>query len=1024
MRITLLAIFFCMFGLLAKSQSIKGRLIDAKNEPLIGATVFLESTKQGAQTDLNGNYVINDVKPGKYKVRFQYVGLKTEYKTIELAANQTLVLNMTLKDDPKNLDEAVVVGYGTQKRREVTTAVSKISNKDLNDLPVQSFEQAMVGKLAGVNITQGSGLAGSPSIVRIRGISSITAGGDPLYVIDGIPISQDYSAFGNSGGANFNPLATINPNDIESVEVLKDAAATSIYGSRGANGVIMITTRRAEKGKMRVNFSTQVGLSTPTAKPRLVSKDEWLNLFEEAWINDGNTGKPDLKKYGVAMTWDEAKNSTANTDWVKEMTQVGVKTINDLSISKGWDKLSIYSSLSYSKNETFIRGNSYERLGGRINLDYKITKNLKMILNTSISNGLNYRVFSGWSGGYGAALSSALPFYPVKNPDGSYFLFNSTDGGNNRTNPVMALDLYRWKTREIRTINNLAFEYNITKNLKARVQGNYDYQSVGDDVFIPAELRKASFGGIDTGIAERVARYTVNYNYMGQLSYHHEFNKLNKVDLVGGYEYQASNTNQFFIFQNDAKGLIKNNDVPQNGVKGYSFITPWNFERFFGRLNYNLWDRYFFQASISVDGSSRFGRNYRYGFFPAVSAGWIISEEAFLRGNKAISFLKLRASYGKAGNSDFSSNARFGFFTPNNVISYNGGATLFPTKLENPDLRWETSLSANLGLDFGFLDDKITGSIDVYDKRTSDVIMNLTIDPSNGFSDYFDNVGGIRNHGIEFAIKYTIIQKTKFRWSMQFNIARNFNEITSTGDYTEDAVSGGTNDTRVVVGRPVGTYYLVRFSRVDPENGRPIYLDKNGNETYTWDPANRVAVGNNMPKAFGGFSNNFRYKNWDLSLLFAYQIGGNIYDASAKRQLGVMSFWNVRDEAAERWRQPGDDATFPRLTLEPSTYGLPNIWQYNTPMWLYDASFIRLRNLIIGYNVPTNAIKKFNMSNLRVAFIATNLFVLTKYPGLDPEIARDGEGDVNNSRNMQSQGTYYLNAPQERTYNFQILATF
>ncbi len=1023
MRITLLAIFVCMFGLIAKSQSIKGRLLDAKNEPLIGATVFIEGTQKGAQTDLNGNYVINDVPPGKYKIRFQFVGLKTEYKTVELTANQTLVLNMTLKDDPKSLDEAVVVGYGTQKRRELTSAVSKINNKELNDLPVQSFEQAMQGKLAGVSVTQGSGLAGSPSIIRIRGISSISAGGDPLYVIDGIPISQDYSAFGNTGGANFNPLATINPNDIESIEVLKDAAATSIYGSRGANGVIMVTTRRAEKGKMRVNFSTQVGISTPTAKPKLVGKDEWLNLFEEAWINDGNTGKPDLKKYGVAMTWDEAKNSNANTDWLKELTQVGMKTQNDLSITKGWDKFSIYGSLSYSKNETFIKGNSYERIGGRINIDYKITKKLKMQLGTSLTSGLNYRVYSGWSGGYGMALSSALPFYPIKNPDGSYFLFNNTDGGS-KTNPVMVLDLYRWKTREIRTINNIAFDYNITRNLKARVQGNYDYQNVGDDAFVPAELRKAQ-GGTDTaGIAFRRAKYTGNYNYLGQLNYHHEFNKLNKVDLVGGYERQVSNTNQFDIIENGATGLITETQPTANGVKYYTLITPWKFERVFGRINYNRWDRYFFQAAVSYDGSSRFGSNYRYGFFPAVSAGWIISEEAFLRGKKMISFLKLRGSYGRAGNSDFSSNARFGFFERNNVVSYNGQPILYPSKLENQDLRWETSWTANIGLDFGLLDDRITGSVDVYDKRTSDVIMNLTIDGSNGFSSYYDNVGGIRNHGIEFNVKSTIIQKSKFRWFVQFNIARNFNEITSTGDYTEDAVSGGTNDTRVVVGKPVGTYYLVRFSRVDPENGRPIYLDKDGKETYTWDPANRVPVGNNLPKAVGGITNNFRYKNWDLSLLFTYQIGGNIYDASAKRQLGVMSFWNSRDEVADRWRQPGDDAAFPRLTLEPSNYGLPNIWQYNTPMWLYDASFIRLRNFTLGYNIPSEVVKKFKISSLRVAFIATNVFVLTKYPGLDPEIARDGEGDVNNSRNMQSQGTYYLNAPQERTYNFQILATF
>lgn len=1023
MRIPLLAtLFLTLLITAARGQSIKGKIVDAKNEALVGATVFVEGTQKGAQTDLDGNYQIKDVSPGKYKLRFQFVGLKTEYKDVELADKQELVLNITLKDDPKKLDEAVVVGYGTQKRREVTASVAKIGNKELNDLPVQSFEQAMQGKLAGVSVTQGSGLAGSPSIIRIRGISSISAGGDPLYVIDGIPISQDYSSYGNDGGTNFNPLATINPNDIESIEVLKDAAATSIYGSRGANGVIMITTRRAEKGKLRVSYSGQVGISTPSAKPKLVGRDELLGLMEEAWINDGNTGKPVLQDFGITgITWDDAQKY--NTDWYNELTRTGVKHQHDITLSKGWDKLSIYSSLSYGHNETFIKGNQFDRVGGRINIDYQLTKKLKIQLGTSLSNGINNRVYSGWSGGYGLLMSSALPFYPIRNPDGSYFLFNNSDGSF-KTNPVMMLDLFKWETKEIRSINNLALEYQIIKGLKARVQGNYDYQNIGDDRFVPEQLQRTT-GSDTTSIAIRNAKFTSNYNYLGQLSYSYEINKLNKLDFVAGYEYQASKTTGFFLAERGASGMLTSNTANNsNASKGYITPSEWKFERVFGRVSYNRWERYLFQATFSYDGSSRFGTNYRYGFFPAASAGWIISEESFLRGNKTVSFLKLRLSYGRSGNSDFDPNARFGYFQRSDLFPYNGQTILYPTKLENRNLRWETSWTANAGIDFGFFNDRVTGTLDVYDKRTSDVIMNLTLDPSVGFGSYYDNVGSITNRGVELSIKTINVQTTNFRWSTQFNIARNFNEITSTGDYTEEAVSGGTNDTRVVVGSPVGTYYLVRFSRVDPESGRPIYLDKNGNETFTWDPVNRVAVGSILPKAVGGISNTFRYKNWDLSVLFNFQIGGNIYDASAKRQLGVMSFWNSREEIADRWQKPGDNAAFPRLTLNPQTYGLPDYWQYNTPMWLYDASFIRLRNLTLGYNIPNKYAQKIKLSSARVAFIATNVFVLTKYPGLDPEIARDGEGNINQSRNMQSQGTYYLNAPQERTYNIQITATF
>lgn len=1021
MKSTLLSIF-CFFlytGLYA--QTVKGKLTDIKSEPIIGATVFIEGTKKGAQTDVNGDYVITGLQAGKFRLKFQYVGMIAEFKTIELAAGQTVVVNVVLKEDPKKLDEVVVIGYGTQRKREITTSIAKIGQRELNDLPVQSFEQAMQGKLAGVSVTQGSGLAGSPSIIRIRGISSISAGGDPLYVVDGIPMTQDYGTFGNAGGANFNPLASINPNDIESIEVLKDAAATAIYGSRGANGVILITTRRASKGKMRVTYTGQVGFSTPTAKPKLVSRDELLNLMEEAWINDGNTGKPDLTKFGINnMTWDETKNY--NTDWYNELTQVGVKNQHDITISKGWKNVSIYSSLSYNRNETFIKGNSYDKVGGRINLDYQITKNLKMQVGSAFTNADNNRVYSGWSGGYGLLMSSALPFYPVKNTNGSYFLFNNS-AADFKTNPVMMLDLYKWTTNEMRAINNIAFDYTITKNLKARVQGNYDFQNISDNQFSPEELNKAT-GSDTTSIGVKNLRYTSNFNYLAQLSYKYELNKLNKFDFVGGFERQQSITQGYNVVERAATGFVTVTDKTDRNLKMYIVPSEWKFERYFGRVNFNSRDKYFFNLAFSYDGSSRFGDNNRYGFFPSISAGWIMNEERFLENFKQLTLLKLRASYGRSGNSDFDPNARYGFFQATSAITYNGNSTLYPTQLENPNLKWETSWTFNSGIDFGFFNDKVTGTIDFYDKRTSDVIMNLNLDPSVGFGNYYDNVGSIRNYGAEFSIRTNVLKKGKFSWNISANIARNYNEITSTGDYTEEAVSGGTNDTRVVVGMPVGTYYLVRFSRVDPETGKPIYLDKSGNETFNWSANNRVPVGSILPKAVGGFTNNFKYKNWDLSLLFVYQIGGNIYDASAKRQLGVMTFWNSRPEIADRWQKPGDIAAFPRLTLNASTYGLPDYWQYNTPMWLYDASFLRLRNLTLGYNLPSAIAQKMKLSNARVAVICTNLFVFTKYPGLDPEIARDGEGNINTSRNMQSQGTYYLNAPQERTYNIQLTATF
>jgi len=1017
------------------AQSIKGRVEDNKKEPVIGATVLIEGTKQGAITDALGAFEIKNIKPGDYKLRISGVGYVTTIREISVSTNGANVL-VSIKTDTKMLDEAVVVGYGVQRKREVTGSVGKITGKELNDMPVPSFESALQGKLAGVTVTTGSGLAGSAAIVRIRGVASISAAGDPLYVVDGIAVNQDYSSLGNGGGFNQNPLSSLNPNDIESIDVLKDAAATSIYGSRGSNGVILITTKRAKGNGLVINYDGQIGTSSPTALPNMTNSQQFLQLYKEAWINDGRTGNPDLKANGVSMTWDQALKSGNNTNWLDYTTRTGVKQQHNITIQKGSKYVKASGVFGYSTNESFLVGNSFDRLSGRLNMDFQITKKLSAILSSSYSQGTNNRVYSGWSGGFGQVMSSALPIYPVRNADGSYFLFKNGDGGGGDIfNPVMIQDLYKWRTIEKKAINGITFDWKPVKNLTLKASGNYDYTDLSDQYFTPQAMLKMtspSLPGVDTipGYAYGNSTYTNNYNYLLQANYSYELNKINKFDFMAGHEYQRTHANFFNqqilsstpLWDNQTITTANINTNPRNNGGVIDRITA--FLGYFGRVNYNLKDKIFLQLSGRVDGSSKFGANNRYAFLPAASVGYILTEEKFLKGNKFINFLKVRYSYGKSGNSAFEDYARFGTFSAgNSQINYNGNNILFPTKLENKDLKWETSWTSNYAIDFGLFNDRINGTIEYYDKKTEDVIMNLTISSTNGFGSYYDNVGGIRNRGVEFNLntKNTV---GKFKWSTNFNIARNINELTSTGSYTQDAVSGGTNDTRAVVGSPVGTYYIVRFSRVDPADGRPIYLDKDGKETKTWDVNNRVPVGAILPDAVGSVTNRFEYKNFDFSFMVYFQLGGKIYDASAKRQMGVTSFWNYRTDIADRWQKPGDIATFPRLTLDPKTYGLPDYWQYNTTMWLYDASFARLRNVTIGYRIPNSVTKKIHIASARLAIIGTNLLTFTKYPGLDPEIARDGEGSINASRNMQSQGTFYLNAPQEKTFTFQVSINF
>jgi TonB-linked SusC/RagA family outer membrane protein len=998
----------------AFADKIRGRLLDETGEPVIGATVTVEKTSFGGVSDALGIYEIKNVPAGSYKIKITYVGYQTMVIDVSTVAdNVQETPTIKLKEDQKTLDDVVVVGYGTKLKREMTGSVAKINAKELNDMPVQSFEGALQAKLPGVQVTTGSGLAGSASVVRIRGVASISAGGDPLYVVDGIPITQDYflnngNSAGNSGAMNNNPLASINPDDIESIEVLKDAAATAIYGSRGSNGVILITTKRATKGGFRVSYTGSFGISNPTALPNMLNSKQYLQLYQEAYENDGGIGKAPLPN---GISWEDAQNT--NTDWVDLTTRTGYKNSHSFSVSNSGKKGGILGNFGYSNNESFLVGNRYERISGRVNGDYNITPKLKAALSTSLSQGTNYRVNTAWAGGLGSAMSTALPIFPVYNPDGTYWT-----GGDN---PVRVQELKKWRNTEIRTINNFQLDYSILKDLIATGKVNIDYMELTDDQYDPQALINSTHAGT----ANRYKTYVTNYSYFFMLNYRKTINKFHNIGLMGAYEFQDSRTDSRSENANnmtngfwDDNAAIKDSLYSQNSFEqtpqGYSFLS------YFGRANYNYKGRYFVEVVLRNDYSTKFGSNYRGGFFPAASVAWVISDESFFR-LPAVSLTKIRLAYGKSGNANIPNYQYLSNWAPvTSGPSYNGNPTTYPNVLPNPNLRWETTWTFNAGIDIGLLKDRVTFTTDFYDKRTTDVLMQLTLPPSTGFQSYWDNVGAITNRGIEFSLTSRNIVGANFTWTTTLNIARNWNEITSIGPYSEDAVSGGTNDTRVVVGEPVGTNFLVRYKGVDPTNGKPIYYDINGNETYNWDPKDRVAVGNIQPNAVGGLNNMFRYKNWELAFLFNFVFGGDIYESSAKRQNGVVTNWNMRTDLFDRWQKPGDQTEYARLTRNTETYGSSTPW-INTTQWLQDGTFVRLRNLTVAYNLPKSVCQKIRLSGLRMAITGTNLLTFTKYTGLDPEIARDFENATD--RNMSPNITY-LTPPQEKTYTFQLSVNF
>lgn len=1013
-------------------QTLRGTILDADGNPLPSASVILDGSS-GQFANLDGQFSI-DVPKGKHEITFSFIGYISQNRTI-LMGNEDFEWNITLEEDAILIDDVVVVGYGVQRKKEVTGSIVQVSSKQITGIQTPSFEAALQGQAAGVQVSQSSGVAGAPSLIRVRGVASVSAAGDPLYVIDGIPITQEYFLRGNSGALNNNPLASINPNDIESVEILKDAAATGIYGSRGANGVILITTKRGKKGTT-FEFSTRAGFGGPATRPNMVDTETYLSLRQEAWENDGGTGYVWLPNITSANDDPATRQQgylqalQTNTNWVDETTGVGTKGNVNFGVRHGGEHYNVYAGISQDNNGSYLLGNSYNRSSARLNLDWSPQPWAKVILSSSFSRGQNNRIDAAWSGGLGDAMSNALPYYPIRyaedeldangivlNEANEYFLWFDEWGGSK--NPVAVRQLKQWKNTEDRSINNAQLILTPWNDFHLKFSGGFDYLHLKEDLFNPGALSITT----DLGSANRNANYVLNWNYSATADYQLDLDSEQSLNFLIGSEFQRTDNYGYGLYYGQVDGPVFAIDSlaedAANVNRTANLPSQHSFLSYFGRVNYAIKDRYFFQATARVDGSSRFGRESRYGFFPSLSAGWVISDESWFS-SQNISFLKFRSSIGFTGNAALPDYARFGTYSPaDNGNTYAGDSILYPIQPENPFLRWETSRTIDASLEMGLLQDRITLELAGYHKYSTDVLMNVSTPASTGFTNFWDNVGTILNRGIEFTVKSRNLTGA-FQWNSDLNISRNYNELIDIGDYTPDAVSGGTNDSRVIVGRPVGSFYLVEHSHVDPETGLPVYLDLNGNETLEYSNDIRKYVGDGLPDIIGGLNNTFRFKNWDLSALATFSIGAKIFDSSAKRQLGVVSGWNMREEKLDRWRQPGDEALYPRLTLDETTYGLPSGFPWwNTSLFIYDASYIRLRNIALGFNVPLPAGSA--MSACRVALNATNLFTITNFPGLDPEVVRDFENAQD--RNLSPNVTY-LTPPQERTITLSISTQF
>jgi TonB-dependent starch-binding outer membrane protein SusC len=982
-----LGLLFALFVQIAVAQeiSVSGIVTDQAGIPIPGANVLVKSTKRSTQTDFSGNF---GIKAGANDVLVvSFVGMST----VEVKASSSVTVR--LKDASNLLENVVVVGYGTQSKAKMTDATVGVKAKDIQNVPVSNVQSALVGKLAGVQITQTNGKVEGGINIRVRGQASISAGTQPLYVLDGMPlINQNES----TNGAPLNPLLTLSPSEIESIDVLKDASSAAIYGSRGANGVVLITTKKGKAGKTTFAVNLSQGVSEATHKRQWLNADQYIELFTESRLNAGrsNPQGPGRKFDQLAAGTDWRKREV-NTDWQDLAFRTGYTTDADISASGGNDKTTYFLSAAYQKNEGILIANDLEKFNFRNNISTKVTDKFLVGMNLSFSRSKIHRNTNDNSFTTPLQAVAQAPIAPARNADGSantltqYVNFLAAlDNGNNQT--------------IIRRVTGKFFgELKLAKGLKFNSDVLYDLYSQTQDNWYGANYPFIATSGEVFAAAVNNESYTLS-NYF---TYDKTFGEAHNLNLVAGHEFTSFNSRYQDVtsiyFPSDNLQTI---DSGAEVTDGSGSESDYAFDSFFGRASYSYNNKYLLKASIRRDGSSRFGANKRYGIFPAVSAGWVISQEDFLKDSSVLSNLKLRVSYGETGNAEignFRSRSLYG------GASYNLKAGILPTQPGNDDLTWEKSKQLDLGLDYGFLDNRITGEIDYYNKRTNGLLFDVPLSISSGASSVARNIGLVESKGFEFVVNGKIIDNTDFNWNTSLNITTNNSNVIELPDNNQDIIGTFTINR---VGQNINSFYLVEYAGVDPANGDALFY-KNSKKadgsidrakTNNYGEAERIIAGNPFPTLMAGLTNTINYKGLDLSFTFQGEWGASIYNSAGIYQSANGDFWdNQTVDQMKRWQKPGDITNVPK-----AIYLGGNGTQAST-RYLDKADFVRLRNLTIGYSLPKSIIEKAGLSKVRIYLTGVNVLTFTNYSGYDPEARADQGNRI---------GEEFYSAPPARTF--------
>lgn len=1013
---------------------VDGFIVDSETkEPLIGATVLEKGTTNGTITDIDGNFSLSVSSEGALLV-VSYLG----YQQMEIKSGADLKIN--LNPDSDLLDEVVVVGYGTQRRSDLTGSLAGVKAKELLESQTTDVFAAMQGRMSGVQISTDSGQPGAGMNIVVRGQTSINGTSSPLFVIDGVQIDVNFDEVATTGSSQsrINPLSGINPADIESVEVLKDASATAIYGSRGANGVVIITTKIGDKDRITADYTYNLTVSNPIKKMPVLSAQDYLIYQEERGNNQFLN--QDLDNDGVLET-PRNFDSLQSYDWQETALRTAITHQHQLSLRGGSGKTNYSAGIGYLTQEGLVINNEYEQYNFRLRLNADPTDRLSFAFNTNTSlSYLNGIANSGGPGSFTGITQQLLMANPwniqTEDVDLSSDAFIS---------PLTMIELADKSTNVLRSIASFNLDFKITEDLKysSITGGNVSHSKVKEYY-----SKETGWGRLQNGMARLKEVNTYSYNHSSQLHYSKSIGSNHRINAMGAFEVFHYN---FEDFQNVVTGFEDETTGVNNISKGTAVSTyttqRWSNNRlsYLARVNYSLFDRYLITGSIRADGSDKFGPGNRWGYFPSAAIGWRISDESFMQNMGTISNLKLRASYGATGNERIPAYTYLAqldpaFYASNDAIIFG----LSPSSLPNPNLKWEVTNQFNAGIDLGFFKDRLNITADVYNKITTDLLLNAPIPSQSGFNSQFQNIGRIDNYGLELQVSSVNVDKNNFSWRTDFNISFNRNEVKDLGsaEFIPVTTAGGwqTNVGRVIVGQPIGTMYGYKVDGVyqiddftwqnesndtiahadriyvlkeglpiysgNAQPGRLKYANINGDSLINDD--DRQVIGQSNPIHFGGINNTFSYKGFSLSVFFQWSYGNDLYNAAKVRLQGVQPFMNLSQDYFEgHWTPENPSNEFVGLGQQDQAIA--------SSYYVEDGSYLRLKTVSFGYTVPKKLVNKLGLSSLQVNVIANNLLTWTNYTGWDPEV---------NFNNPLLPGLDRIAYPRSRTLTYSINAKF